>query len=97
MTPKVYAQIGEALFNKDWVYQMRALLDLRKPEAEQIAVHAARGLAYPMPAGLERPLRAALEAKRDQVRAALTALDRAAPGVKAADLQGPGAEPRGNP
>lgn len=75
ISPRLYAQIGEALFNKVWVYEMRALLDIGKAEAEQIAYHGARGLPYPIPRGVEGPLKAALEAKLEQVQEALRALE----------------------
>lgn len=70
-----YAQIGRALYDKEWVYRMRELLDIRKDEGEQIAFHAAHRQPYPIPRGIAAPLREALEAKRDQVLAALEMLD----------------------
>lgn len=75
MTPALYVQIGEALFDKWWVYEMRALLDIRKEQAEQIAYHAARGMDYPVPEGLEGVLRDALDAKIKQLAEALVALE----------------------
>jgi hypothetical protein len=75
IAPRTYAAVGEALFNKDWVYQMRALLDIRKPVAEQIAYHAAHSLPYDVPEGIETPLRQALAAKIEQCRQALELLE----------------------
>jgi hypothetical protein len=75
IAPRTYAAVGEALFNKDWVYQMRALLDIRKTVAEQIGYHAARGLPFDMPDRIEAPLRGALIAKIEQCRRALEQLE----------------------
>lgn len=74
MTPQTYAQIGAALFNKDWVYLMRDMLDIRRPVAEQIAIAAAHGRSYDMPPGIEKPLRKALEAKIAECQAGLEVL-----------------------
>ena len=75
LTTVRYAQIGRALYDKDWVFRMRELLDIPKSEGEQIAFHAARREPYPVPRGIAAPLREALLAKRDLVLAALEMLE----------------------
>lgn len=77
ISPKTYAQIGEALYNRDWVYLMRELLDIRKPVAEQIAYHAAHGLPYEMPPIDIAILRKRLDAKVAECADALIALEEA--------------------
>lgn len=74
LNPQSYALAGEALFNKDWVYGMRALLDIRKTNAEQIALANAHSRPFEIPARLQQPIYDALQAKIMQCLVAIEAL-----------------------
>lgn len=74
LTPTSWALAGEALFNQDWVYGMRRLLDIRKENAEQIAYANAHHLPFEIPPRLRRPIHDALLAKIAQCQAAIDVL-----------------------
>lgn len=78
MSPSIYAQAGQALFNKDWVSYMWPLLDIRRTVGYDIAYANAHEKPYDMPPGLEEPLRQALAAKMAACAEALLALDEGA-------------------
>lgn len=74
LTPTTYAQIGSALFDKDWVFPMRRLLDIDVKTATGIAHAFGQKTDYPMPELDEEALRVALEEKIAACRAALEVL-----------------------